>query len=128
MTKEVYQDLLERNLFQSVRKLSLGRRFIFMQDNDPKHTAKIIRTYFKKKKVNTFDWPSQSPDLNPIEHLWDNLERKVRKYHIKNHDDLRKALQDAWDSITTEETGKLVNSMPDRLAAVIQSKGGPTKY
>ena len=60
---------LRGNLFQSSRDLRLGRRFTFQWDNDLKHTAKATFKWFKAKNGNVLDWPSQSPDLNPIGNL-----------------------------------------------------------
>ena len=60
-----YHQILEENLLPSARKLSMGRRFTFQHDNDPKHTAKLSTQWLKEKKVNVLAWPSQSPDLNP---------------------------------------------------------------
>lgn len=128
MDKWVYLDILKSNLMQSATKLGLGKSFIFQQDNDPKHTAHIIKEYLIYNVAKQLHAPPQSPDLNPIEHLWDELERRIRKYPITNKNDLKNRLNEEWGNIGAEITTKLVDSMPRRLQAVIASKGYPTKY
>jgi transposase len=75
-------------------------------------------------------WPSQSPDLNPIEHLWDHLNRQVRKRNPlpSSLPALAAALKEEWAAIPLEVVRKHISSMPDRVAAVIKAKGRHTSY
>uniref|UniRef100_A0AAZ3QRW0 Tc1-like transposase DDE domain-containing protein n=1 Tax=Oncorhynchus tshawytscha TaxID=74940 RepID=A0AAZ3QRW0_ONCTS len=61
-----YREILDENLFQSTQDPRLGHRFTFQQDNVPKHTDKTMQEWLRDKSLNVLEWPSQSPDLNPI--------------------------------------------------------------
>lgn len=128
MRKEDYLRILRSNLRQSVQKLGLSEDWTFQQDNDPKHTAHIVKNWLQNHVPNQLNSPPQSPDLNPIEHLWEHLDRQVRQRTITSKEDLKRCLVEEWEKIPNSVTKTLVESMQNRLEAVIQARGGPTKY
>jgi hypothetical protein len=72
-----YQDMLAKNLVASARKLKRGHKWIFQQDNNPKHTSKSTKKLLIGHKIKILQWPFQSLDLKPIENLWFELKRTV---------------------------------------------------
>ena len=79
MDRFLYREILQKNLLQSCQKLGLENSFVFQHDNDPKHTAGLVKDWLKQKKIETLNWPHFSPDMNTIEHLWDELQRRMKK-------------------------------------------------
>ena len=98
------------------------------QDNDPKHRAHIGTHWLKEKEVELLKWPPFSPNLNPIEHMWDGVERRMKKEKPKNETELKQSLLRVWVGIGTDVTKKLVDSVPNRLNEVIRMNGYPTRY
>ncbi len=94
MNANLYCDILKQSMIPSLR--SLGRRAVFQHDNNPKHTSKMTTSLLKKLRVKVMDWPSMSPDLNPIEHLWGILKRKVEEPKVSNIHQLRDVVMEKW--------------------------------
>lgn len=128
MDKMVYLNILKENLPDTAEKLDLNRNYSVVQDNDPKHNARIVKEWLLYNVQKVLPHPPQSPDLNPIEHLWAFMEKKLREKEIKNKNELKSTLRNIWDSVPTDFTEKLVLSMNKRLEAVIAARGHHTKY
>lgn len=128
MDQHAYLNILRNNLFPSVEKLGLEGRYLFQQDNDPKHTARLVREWMIHNVRQQLHTPPQSPDVNPIEHLWEELKRRVRKHQVRNKEDLKNRIRQEWENIPPEVTRKLVLSLPKRINAIIKANGNCTKY
>ncbi|MPC76829.1 Transposable element Tc1 transposase [Portunus trituberculatus] len=102
---------------------------LFQQDGATSHTAKCVTNWLKDCCVNFInDWPGQSPDLNPIENLWNSMKRRLQGKNVDSYDKLEREVRSAWNSIPLEECRNLALSMKTRLQEVIKKKGGHTKY
>ncbi|KAI4900894.1 hypothetical protein NFI96_031877, partial [Prochilodus magdalenae] len=107
MKKEQYIKILNNNIRQSAEKLGLGNRWTFQHVNDPKHTAKVVKKWLADKNINVLQWPSQSPDLNPIENLWRELKIRVMARRPSNLKELELITKDEWAQIPVETCKKL---------------------
>lgn len=124
----VYQEVLEHFMLPAADQLYGDADFIFQQDLAPAHSAKATSTWFKDHGIPVLNWPANSPDLNPIENLWGIVKRKMRYARPNNAEELKATIRATWALITPEQCHRLIDSMPRRIAAVIQAKGAPTKY
>lgn len=101
---------------------------IFQQDNARPHVARDTLQFLEDNEVTRMRWMPYSPDLSPIEHLWDELGRRVQGRSPQNRAALIQMLQEEWDNIPQERIKNLVHSMRRRCIACMNNHGGHTRY
>ena len=106
------------------------RNLILQQDNARPHTARVTTDYLQRSGIQLLQWPSLSPDLNPIEHLWDHVQRQlnVTQPRPTTARELEQAVRRIWGNINMATINRLICSMPARCQAVINANGGHTPY
>ncbi|GFX97208.1 transposable element Tcb1 transposase [Trichonephila clavipes] len=129
MTGHIYWDvILEQHvcLFRG----AMGAEFLFMDDNACPHRANIVDKCLQSEDITHMDWPAYSPGLNPIEHMWDMLGRRISARQLPPTclTELRRALLDKWYNTPQDHIDNLILSMPRRCKAFIASSGRHTPY
>ena len=131
MDSEQYINILSSGYLQSLYMDGFDMENSFLQqDNDPKHKSRRTMEFIDRAGMNVLPWPSCSPDLNIIEHVWNDVEVRLRKRLVQptNISSLKVAIEEEWYSTTLYYIRALYNSIPRRLEAVKKAKGGYTKY
>lgn len=131
MDQHLYKSILEDDLLKTIEWYDMNaEQVIFQQDNDPKHRAKSVQEWLSEQPFDVLDWPPQSPDLNPIEHLWAILKRRLNQYERPPSGmiELWERIEAEWNKIDKDDCLKLIESMPNRINAVLKSKGMWTDY
>ncbi|ERL88653.1 hypothetical protein D910_06037 [Dendroctonus ponderosae] len=109
----------------------IGDEFTFMHDNARPHTARIVQYYITEVGFRVMEWPVYRPDLNPIEHLWNELKRRIRARldHTPNSiSELIVAAEKEYFNIPQETIANLIRSMPNRMREVIRERDSDTHY
>ncbi|KAI4888571.1 hypothetical protein NFI96_004231 [Prochilodus magdalenae] len=123
MNGAMYCEILGANLLPSARAMKMKRGWVFQHDNDPKHTARATKEWLRKKHFKVLEWPSQSPDLNPIENLWRELKVCVARRQPQNITALEEICMEEWANIPATVCANLVKTYRKRLTSVIANKG-----
>ena len=131
MDKHLYTAILEDELQASLQYFNkTPEDIIFQHDGDPKHQSHQAKDWLKDHGFKVLIWPAQSPDLNPIEHLWSHLKRRLGEYERAPGGvlELWERVEEEWNKISASVCQGLIESMPRRVKAVLKAKGGHTKY
>lgn len=131
MDQRLYRSILEDELSKTIEYYGMkADKVVFQHDNDPKHQAKSVQEWLFKQPFMVLSWPSQSPDLNPIEHLWAHLKRQLNRYESppKGMLELWERVEAEWSKIDKSVCINLIDSMPRRIDAVIKARGKWTNY
>ena len=129
MNRHRYIQILRNQMLPWATGL-FGRNFVYAQDNAPPHTARDTAAFLDQQGVEVMDWPAQSLDMNPMEHIWDQM-----PVWIWDMDDppstvaeLNNAVCQAWVAVQPGRVRTLVESMPRRVRALLAARGGHTRY
>lgn len=129
MTADLY---LNQVLQPVVRPLARrhGDNFMLVDDNARPHRARMVTDYLRDAEIERMDWPPYSPDMNPIEHVWDMLHRAIqRRPNVPSTiPELREAAIEEWQNLPQEDINHLILRMPVRVQALIRARGGSTEY
>ena len=109
---------------------AIGDEFILMADNARAHRARLVDEYLDDQGLEQMEWPAQSPDLNPIEHLWDYLGRQVAALRPppRSLNELEQGLLHVWALLPISVSDNLIDSMESRCRQCIRSRGGHIPY
>jgi transposase len=101
-----------------------------MDDNARPHRSRAVTAYLQNEAVTYVPWPAMRPDLNPIDHIWDMLGRRIQVWEppLQNIRQLEAALHREWQQLSQQYIRCLTGGMRRRAKAVIQARGGYTRY
>jgi transposase len=125
-----YQEILSEGLLFTLEDIHSHGEWIFQQDLASPHSSKSTHKWFLDNDINTLEWPANSPDLNPIENVWNRIKFMIRKTKPlpRTKQELQDLISKLWEDFSPNFCENLIKTMPKRCREVIKSKGYPTKY
>lgn len=127
MDSGLYMEILEER-FEPIALEIMGDYWILQHDGARCHTSRAVTELVEEMEIETLDWPARSPDLSPIENIWNLLKRQVYKRSPRTLFELENFILEEWDRLDDEVVGRLAQSFPRRLESVVEAKGSILKY
>ena len=130
MNSDTYIKVLQTDLIPERLKVFPNGNGILQQDLATCHTSKNVKKFMVKNNIKTLKWPGNSPDLNPIENLWEIVKKRLRKHDCTTKTKLTTTILQIWieDTEIQNICKNLVDSMPNSVQKVIAARGGHRKY
>ena len=127
LNQKGYHSILQCHAIPSGLRIVV-QGFILQQDNNPKHTSRLCQTYLRRKeqdcRLQIMEWPAQAPDLNLIELVWDELDRRGKAKQPTSATHLWQLLQQCWEELSEQYLISIAERMPRVSSAVVCAKGG----
>lgn len=133
VTAEGYISVLKDGLLPVLSNYFNEQSFIFQQDGASVHTARVVADFLQSQNISVLSWPPNSPDLNIIEHVWYYVKKHIEKFPVATSKDnlwelTKTTLEYMCSAEMTANITSLFESLPNRMKAVLQARGGNTKY
>jgi hypothetical protein len=125
---KLMKDILQTHLIAAARDLFPPGAWWLLWDNDPKHKSILVKQWLHNHGILRIDFPSYSPDLNPIENFWNDLKRRVETHNATTIAELKKHIMEEWNNTSKKYLRTIADSMPDRCKAVVASQGHKIHY
>jgi transposase len=124
------RDVLQPVVVPHFDHIQLATRPVYMDDNARPHRSRAVTAYLQSEAVTSVPWPAMSSDMNPIEHIWNMLGHRIlaKEPPVQNFRQLEAALYREWQQLSQQDIRRLTGGMRRRTEAVIQSRGGYTRY
>lgn len=123
-----HRDILRHSLIPTFRQFFPAGPWMFQQDNVRFHTTPETITYLHEKGVTFLEWPPWSPDLNPIENLWNDLKRRVYNRYPQTMEQMEAIIKEEWQATDLNFISRICRSMPDRLQLLLDNEGHKIHY
>lgn len=123
-----HRDMLRHSLIPTFKQFYPAGPWYFQQDNVRFHTTPNTLTYLHEKGITLFEWPPWSPDLNPIENLWNELKARVYARFPQTMEEMEQLIREEWEATDLNFVSHICRSMPRRLQLLLDNNGHKISY